>query len=230
MAMFYDQSQYLFVDYLDGSEVFIHYQDSLSKNATIGQIRDDLFLPIINSLVLDDIVNVLTENEVNGEILGLDTGYWRNINGNVKHLYDINDVSVTSISPGDMLGYDGSGWENIQNPILKKYYESEYNAGSLSSDYTIDLSNGNIQKMLATENINIYLPPLPPSGKFWSITLKLVGDGVHNPTFIGTDADIYWCSDITPINTGNSGSVCIYIFMTDVVSSKIYGTMSWREE
>ena len=230
MAKFYDSNAYPTAGTIIGNEVFIIYQSGQSRTTDFDAVLESLIHPLIDNLTLDDILDVSITSPVNKDILIYNNGEWINSESGFVSINDIQDVTITDAEIGQMLIWDGSLWVNGNDPELKGYTEIEYNIGSTSGTYTIDLANGNIQRLHVGGVVSIELPSMPSPNQNWHILLKVISNGVNIPSFISSVGSIKWQSGEVPTDLGPNGSMNIFTFTSDFTSSETYATMVWRED
>ena len=94
------------------------------------------------------------------------------------------------------------------NPTITNYVETCY-VPSAAASFTVDLSNGTLQKLTTSANCSITLPT-PVAGK--SYTIQVAYGGTHTLTWAG-GGSIRWASGGTaPAATSVSGKVDTFTF------------------
>ena len=223
MAKFYDEIAYESTHTLTGDEVFVIYQDQLTKTATVDLIGTELVSPLVDVMTLGGLLDVvLGTNIPDDSTLIYSSGTWRN-DIRTYIINDFQDATVSSPQEGQMLMWDGIEWGNSNTPILKGYTEAEHNIGLVSDTCNIDLSNGNIQRLQVNGVLEIVLPTLPPVGQYWNLTLKIISDGVNTPTFTSSDGTLKWSDNNIPTDLGVANKLNVYMFVSDTTSLKVYG-------
>jgi len=149
--------------------------------------------------------------------------------GLATNLVSLSDTTISNEQDGQMLLYKIDTWVNGNDPLITNYTEGEYNIGTVSGTYDIDLTNGNIQRLVVGGALSVTLPVLPVAGRNWNLVLKVVYDGSNIPTFTSNDATIKWAADTVPDTLGENGSMNIYVFTSDTVASEIYSAKAWGE-
>ena len=251
MAKFYDTETYELTHILTGDEVFIIYQDEVSKTSDTDMIGIDLVSPLVDNLDIFDFSNVEgTEicqvlDSSGDNILDSDFGYilgdcnniglvynsggWTTTQHALELLGEIQNVTISSPQIGQMLVWTGSEWNNRYNPILKNYTETEYNIGSVSGTYNIDLNDGNVQKITVGGELEIVLPTLPLTNQHWSLVLKVIYDDVNVPSFVSPDGTLKWSRQTEPYSLGNDVTINIYNFTSDTRGLETYGRLMWSD-
>ena len=227
MAKFFDSSTFPISGALLGDEVFIIYQVDQSRTTNIDTVLNDIIRPLVVDVSLTGLSDTNITSPLNGDVLVYNSisGYWENMVRDTPNILidDIQDVIVSSPQTGQMLIYNGSLWKNDNDPILRNYTEIEYNIGLVSGTCNIDLANGNIQRLQVDGVLGIVLPTLPSTGQYWSLTLKVVSDGVNIPTFTSPDGTLKWYDGDAPIVVSGDESIDVYEFTSDLVLSMVYG-------
>lgn len=230
MAKFYDSTTYPPAGTILGDEVFIIYQSGQSRTTNFDAVLESLIHPLIDNIFLDDIVDVTITNPTNDDILVYSDGEWVNVEAGLASITEIQDVTVLNPQDGQMLIWDGLLWGNGNDPELTNYTETEHNIGSISGSYTINLENGNVQRLQIGGSVVITLPLMPPTGQNWHLTLKVIYNGSDVPTFTSPDGTLKWQGGTVPSDLGLNNSMNIYTFTSDFTSSEIYGSIVWNEE
>ena len=229
MAKFYDSSVYPTAGTLFGDEVFIIYQGGESRTVDFDAVLSNLIHPLIDGLVLEDMVDVVITNPSNDDVLIYSDGDWINTQSGLASIDEALDVTITSAEIGQMLIWKGSLWENDYDPELRDYTETEYNVSTGSGTYDIDLVNGNIQRFTVAGVLGLGLPSMSPTNQNWNLVVKVIYNGANVPTFTSSDATLKWHGGVAPSDLGISGSMNIYVFTSDSSSSEIYGNLVWSE-
>ena len=98
----------------------------------------------------------------------------------------------------------------VTNPTVTNYVETTY-APSAGTAFTVDLTNGTIQKFTSSGNLTITLPS-SVAGK--SYTVMISYGGTHTLTWAG-GGTIKWAGGTTPTATSTSGKIDIFTFLCD---------------
>ena len=112
----------------------------------------------------------------------------------------------------------------LSNPTVTNYTETLY-AASKSTDSSLDLANGTVQRITVTNNITLYLPT-PGAGK--SFVLMLKQDATGGRSVIISAASVappalYWPNGVAPTLPTTANCVCILSFFSD--GTNWYGTV-----
>lgn len=118
------------------------------------------------------------------------------------------DLQISGISKFNV---NKQGGANIGGTISlgSDYIEKMYTASG--SNFTIDLSNGTIQKLTTTNTATITLPA-SASGK--SFMIIVVYGGAHAITFTG-GSNLKWAGGLAPTATSATGKIDIFTFFCD---------------
>lgn len=95
---------------------------------------------------------------------------------------------------------------------------------SVSANYAIDLSLGNVFVLTMTADTTFTFTNPPPSGKMGSFLLILAEDGTGGwtPTF---PASVKWQSNVLPVMAETLSTVSIFSFFTTNNGTRYYGNM-----
>lgn len=215
MGIFY---QYPPLYSLDGSEIVVLYQDT-TKSCTLDEFNEFYFRTLY-------VNKPSSPNDGDFLIYSVAQSDW--INTTVT-LNSLSDVNVPTPDLREMLLYGDTGWYNGTDARLGNYTESEYNAGTVATNYTLDLINGNIQRIAPTGPITIYFPDIPTDEVNWNLVVKVIYDGTNTPTFESLDGTVKWYGDEVPVLLAPAGSIFIYLFTSDWVGSYVLASLTWRE-
>lgn len=120
-------------------------------------------------------------------------------------------ASATALSTGTISTTVGTLTnKSLTNPTITNYVETLY-APSAGSSFTVDLSNGTLQKFTTNNNTTITLPS-SVAGK--SYTLIVAYGGTHTVSFSG-GSTIKWSGGTAPTATSVNGKFDIYVFTCD---------------
>jgi hypothetical protein len=120
-------------------------------------------------------------------------------------------ASATALSTGTIATTIGTLTnKSLTNPTITNYVETLY-APSAGSSFTVDLSNGTLQKFTTNNNTTITLPS-SVAGK--SYTLIVAYGGAHSVSFSG-GSTIKWSGGTAPTATSVNGKFDIYVFTCD---------------
>lgn len=106
----------------------------------------------------------------------------------------------------------------LLNPTFTNYTETLYDAGT-GSAFTLNLSNGTIQKFTTNANMTLTLPA-STAGK--SFVVMVVYGGVHTLTW-SSPSTLKWVGGTTPTATSVAGKIDIFSFFQD--GTNTYGTV-----
>ena len=104
----------------------------------------------------------------------------------------------------------------LLNPTFTNYTETLYDAGT-GSAFTLNLSNGTIQKFTTNANMTLTLPA-STAGK--SFVVMVVYGGVHTLSWLPM---LRWVGGTTPTATSVAGKIDIFSFFQD--GTNTYGTV-----
>ena len=157
---------------------------------------------------------VLFQNDNNSQTMDTKSCTINQIKAEVFDLAYISSSGVSGPDSGQMLTYKLGSWVNGNDPELKGYLESEYIVPITSGNVTIELRNGNVQRVTPTGAMTILLPGVPDIGKNWSVVVKILFNGSITPTFTSPNTIKWSESDTAPVMQG-SNTLNIYVFTSD---------------
>ena len=108
--------------------------------------------------------------------------------------------------------------KTLTNPVVTNYVETNY-APASGTAFTIDLSNGTVQKFTSSGNLTLTLPS-SAAGK--SFTIIVSYGGAHTLTWAG-GTTIKWAGGTAPTATSTSGKFDIFNFYCD--GTNTYGSV-----
>ena len=106
----------------------------------------------------------------------------------------------------------------LLNPTFTNYTETLYDAGT-GSAFTINLSNGTIQKFTTNANMTLTLPTSTAGKSF----VVMVAYGAANTLTWSSPSTLKWVGGTTPTATSVSGKIDIFSFFQD--GTNTYGTV-----
>lgn len=124
------------------------------------------------------------------------------------------------VSPSGVVTPDNTATlsnKTLIDPIVTGYTETIFS--SSGSAFTINLSNGAIQKLTTTANTTITLPA-SNAGK--SFIIMVVYGGAHTLSFTG-GTSLVWAENTAPTPTSTLNKTDIFSFFQD--GTKTYGTI-----
>jgi len=229
MAKFYDITEYTPAGTLVGDEIFIVRQEGISKTSTFDHVKTGVILPLLNGLSVGDLLDVTLESEVENQLLVYTGSVWENTLEYILSITDIGDVTTTNPVVGQSLVFDTVNWIDDNNMSIGGYTETEHDLGSVSGDVPIYISQGNVQRLTMSGDVNIQLPDTSPTDLNWVLILKIVHNGINAPVFSMNGGEIR-IPDGTDISYyGDDGMMYIYRFTSDCAVSEVYGSIVWGE-
>lgn len=108
----------------------------------------------------------------------------------------------------------------LTNPTFTNYTETLYDAGT-GSVFTLNLSNGTIQKFTTNANMTLTLP-ISTAGKSFVV---MVAYSAANTLTWNSPSTLKWIGGVTPTATQVAGKIDIFTFFQDGVNTygSIYG-------
>ena len=106
----------------------------------------------------------------------------------------------------------------LLNPTFTNYTETLYDAGT-GSAFTLNLSNGTIQKFTTNANMTLTLPASTAGKSF----VVMVAYGAANTLTWSSPSTLKWVGGTTPTATSVSGKIDIFSFFQDGINT--YGTV-----
>ncbi len=107
--------------------------------------------------------------------------------------------------------------KTLSNPTITNYAETLFSPVAGAS-FTVDLTNGTIQKFASNANITITLP-VNIAGKSFVILIQY--GGTHTVTWAGGGI-LKWNGNVPPVTTSVAGKIDIFSFFQDGINT--YGT------
>ena len=103
----------------------------------------------------------------------------------------------------------------VNSFILARYAEKTNDSPSVAAEINIDLSKGNVHKLLLTENVNAvnFLNVNPDTNLTTTVTIKITQDGVTARTV--NFSSVNWAGGLTPAMSVALGATDRYVFVTD---------------
>ena len=124
------------------------------------------------------------------------------------------------VSPSGVITSDNTATlsnKTLVNPTVTGYTETIFT--SSGSAFTINLTNGSVQKLTTTANTTITLPA-SSTGK--SFIIMVVYGGAHTITFAG-GTSLVWADNTAPTPTSTLNKTDIFSFFQD--GTKTYATI-----
>jgi hypothetical protein len=106
----------------------------------------------------------------------------------------------------------------LLNPTFTNYTETLYDAGT-GSAFTLNLSNGTIQKFTTNANMTLTLPASTAGKSF----VVIVVYGAVNTLTWSSPSTLKWVGGTTPTATSVAGKIDIFSFFQD--GTNTYGTV-----
>lgn len=155
---------------------------------------------------------------------GGDSGNWGTVLNEyleVEHNPDgTHKTDYLPKSGGVLTGAVDANDQVVSQMEVKDYSETVVTADS-NSDYTIDLTQGNIFELTLTDNCTLSFSNPPVNGKAGSVTLILTQDGTGNRT-VTWPGSVTWAGGTAPtLSTAASAIDIIQLFTTN-------GGTTWR--
>lgn len=107
--------------------------------------------------------------------------------------------------------------KSLTNPTVTNYVETLYSP-SAGSSFTVDLTNGTVQKFVTNANTTVTLPS-SVAGKSYVIMIQY--GGTHTLTWAG-GSTIKWNNGTAPTPTSSNGKIDMFTFFCD--GTNTYGS------